>query len=1153
VERRSADGGGEAFLRVSKEDGMSKLGFLVLAAVVLGAAAGVAAPVEPHGGMLRYPDVSDKLITFLYANDLWVVPKEGGVATPLASPPGEEAFPRFSPDGKTIAFVGNYDGDVDLYTIPVTGGVPFRVTHHPADEVLTDWTPDGRLIFFSRGFVDYPRAPELFTVSAEGGMPEKLPVPYGANAAISADGQWLAYTPHSRDMRTWKRYRGGMATDIWLFDLKKHTSKKITNWEGTDSQPMWHGKKVYYMSDGGPEHRLNIWVYDTVSGENRQVTNFSDYDIKWPAIGPDSDGQGEIVFQHASDIYLLDLATEKAHPVSVTIPGDRPKIRVQAVDVSKLIFSSDISSTGKRVVAEARGDIWTLPAKKGPPIDLTRTSGSAERSPSWSPDGKWIAYFSDESGEYELYVIQSDGRTEPRRVTNLRAGFLYRPVWSPDSKKICFWDQTGTLHLAEVESGTTKTVDKLVEWGRAAPVSWSGDSKWIAYPRAEHMIAPTAIWLYDVEAGTTHRVTGGMFNDSWPVFDREGKYLYFASAREFSSPMYEDLGTTWIYAKTDRLYAVPLNKDVKSPLLAESDDETWKAEGDKKSDEKPEAKDKTKSKSGDKGAKEGKALGDDSSKGEEKKIEPVKIDLAGFEERAVLLPVSKGNFGQLAVSDEGKLVYARYPFRGEDDGEGPAGRATVQILDLKAEKEDEKEKTVISGVMAYAMSADGKKLLVVGGDHRMAIVDAKPDQKMEDIVPTTGMVVQLDPRAEWRQIFRDAWRIQRDFFYDPNMHGVDWEGVRKQYEPMIEDCASREDVSYVIREMIAELNVGHAYYWGGDVEDTPSMSVGMPGCDFRLENGAYRISRILEGGPWDVDGRGPLAEPGVGVKEGDYLLAVNGVPVDAKKDPWAAFEGLANRTVVLTVSEDPKMSDKARQAIVKLGGDEYDLRYRAWVEKNRKYVDEKSNGRVGYIYVPDTSIPGQNELVRQFYEQLGKDALIVDERWNAGGQVPTRFVELLNRPIANYWALRDRDEVYPWPPDANQGPKCMLINGLSGSGGDYFPFWFRAAGVGKLIGTRTWGGLVGISGNPALIDGGYTSAPTFAFFKKNGTWGIEGHGVDPDIEVVDDPALMFGGKDPQLDAAIDYMLQEIARNPYKPPKRPEYPNRRGMGVREEDK
>jgi tricorn protease len=410
----------------------------------------------------------------------------------------------------------------------------------------------------------------------------------------------------------------------------------------------------------------------------------------------------------------------------------------------------------------------------------------------------------------------------------------------------------------------------------------------------------------------------------------------------------------------------------------------------------------------------------------------------------------------------------------------------------------------------------------------------------------------IDPRVEWRQMFNDAWRIERDYFYAPNMHGVDWEGVRKQYEPMLEDCASREDLSFVLGEMIGELNVGHAYYWGNDPDRGPTVSVGMLGCDFELKNGAYMISRVLEGGPWDSDARGPLGQPGVKVKTGDYLLGVNGVPIDTDRDPWAAFQGLAGKTVTITVSDEPKLTDKARKVIVELLPTESDLRFRAWIEKNRAYVDKKSGGKVGYIYVPDTGIRGQNELVRQYYGQLTKQALIIDERWNQGGQVPTRFVELLNRPVANYWAMRYSDKPEVWPGDAHHGPKCMLINGLAGSGGDYFPYWFRKAGVGKLIGTRTWGGLVGMSGNPALIDGNQVTVPRFAFYETDGTWGVEGHGVDPDMEVVDDPALMVGGKDPQLDAAIDYMLEEVAAHPFRIPPVPPYPDRSGMGVRQED-
>ncbi|NIM19691.1 MAG: peptidase S41 [Candidatus Latescibacteria bacterium] len=1099
------------------------------------------ATVEPHAGMLRYPDVSATHIAFLYANNLWTVPKEGGVATPLTSAPGAEQFLIFSPDGENIAFMGNYDGDMDLYTIPVSGGTPFRVTHHPTTEVITDWTRNDKLIFWAYGMFVYPRAQELCWVSTEGGLPEKLQIPYGASAQISPDGQWLAYTPYSRDHRTWKRYRGGMATDIWLFHLKRHTSKKITDWEGTDTRPMWQGNdKIYYLSDAGQNHRNNIWLYDVKSGEKRQITHYKKYDVKWPNNGPGSEGQGEIVYQVGSELHLLDLGTEKAKTVEVTIPGDRPKLRIQAEQASRLMFDGDISNTGKRAAVEARGDVWTLPAKNGSVINLHRSSGTAERDPSWSPDGKWIAYFSDESGEYELCITQSNGRGEKKKLTNLKKGFLYNPTWSPDSKWIAFWDKAATLYLYNLETKKTRKVFKAKDFRRSSRISWSHDSHWFTFACGDGVIKPPSIWLYNVDEDKMHKVTSGMFSDTWPTFDREGKYLYLASQREISRPIYEDLGTTWIYSHTDRLYVVPLTKEIESPIKPESDEEEFDEE-----EEEEKADDKDKKKDEEKGKEEESEEGE--AEEEEEEPEPLKIDIEDFERRMIALPAKRGNFAQLVVNDQGKLIYGRYPRPGEE------GDASIHLLDLDEEEDDKKEKTVISGVMGYAMSADGKKLLAVKRNFQMAIINAKPDQKMKDVIDTSNMVKQVDPREEWRQIFMDAWRIQRDFFYDPNMHGVDWLAVRKQYEAMLKDCASREDVSFVIREMISELNVGHTYYWGGDVEEAPRVSIGSLGCDFERKNGSYRIKKIIEGGPWDVDARGPLSQPGVDVKEGDYLLAVNGVPVDSDKDPWAAFQGLANRTVTITVSEKPKMDDDARHVVVKLDHNEYLLRYRHWVEKNRKYVEDKSDGKVGYIYVPNTSIWGQNELVRQFYGQRDRQALIIDERWNGGGQVPTRFIELLNRPVANYWAVRDQGESIPWPPDAHHGPKCMLINGLAGSGGDYFPFWFREAGCGKLIGTRTWGGLVGISGNPRLVDGGYTSAPTFAFFEKDGTWGIEGHGVDPDIEVVDDPALMVGGEDPQLDTAIEHMLEEIKRNPYVPPERPPYPDRSGMGILEKDK
>jgi len=1135
-------------------------------------AAAAEGETRPHPGMLRYPDVSADRIVFVYGNDLWTVPHGGGVASPLSSPAGAEQHPKFSSDGRTIAFVANYDGNQDLYTIPADGGVPLRVTHHPAPEALCDWTPDGKLLFSTSGMAGIGRQTQLFTTAAKGGLPEALPVPYGANAAIGADGRQLAYTPHSTDQRTWKRYRGGMATDIWLFDLKDHTSKKITDWEGTDTLPMWHGEKVYYLSDAGASHRLNIWSYDTQSGAREEITKFADYDVKWPSVGPGRAGKGEIVLQNGPSLYLIDLETRGQRAVEVRIPGDRPTIRSHTVDAGKYITSAGVSPTGKRAVFEARGDIWTVPAEHGSPRNLTRTDSIAERDPAWSPDGRWIAYFSDATGEYELYLVQSDGREPARQVTKDGAAFRYDPTWSPDAKHIVFSDKSGAIYLHTVEGATTKQVD-IDPWSQHPRVSWSHDSSWLTYSKAGEN-RRSAIWLYDVPKGEKHQVTSGRFDDSWPTFDRKGDYLYFASSRKFTSPLYEDVGTTFVYAGTELLLAVPLRDKVGVPRPPMSDEEAWKKATDKKQDDKKlddkkpddttdDAKELDDKKPGenkpdDKPAdskktdgKPGEKPADSDAKKPAVEVKPLVIELDGFEHRAIVLPVRQGLFSGLTATADGKLVYTRRAPRGGSAGgdEGEGGTA-IKILDPKAD--EKQEQTVLDGVGSFTISADGKKLLVRKGP-TFAIVDAKADQKITKSLATSDLRTAVEPRNEWRQMLVEAWRLQRDFFYDPHMHGVNWPAVRKQYEAMLADCTSREDLQYIIGEMISELNVGHTYArQGGDLEQPPSVSVGMLGADFELHEGAYRIARILEGGPWDVDARGPLSKPGIDVKVGDYVLAVNDVPLDVSKDPWAAFQGLAGKTLTITLSQQPKIDDRARQVVLVPIASEAELRYRAWIERNRAYVAEKTGGRVGYLHVPDTGVNGQNELFRQFYGQIATDALIVDERWNGGGQIPTRFIELLNRPVTNYWARRDGRD-WSWPPDAHQGPKCMLINGLAGSGGDAFPAYFRQSKIGKLIGTRTWGGLVGISGNPLLIDGGVTTVPTFAFYEADGTWGIEGHGVDPDIEVIDDPAKMQDGHDPQLDAAIEHLQGELKRNPHKPPARPAYPNRAGMGIRPEDK
>lgn len=1313
---------------------MSKLRSSSARLVILlaGLAPAAVADVTPHGGMLRWPDLSATQIVFEYANDLWVVPKAGGLASPLASPPGLESFAKFSPDGKAIAFIGNYDGNRDIYTIPVGGGAPTRVTYHPAGETLADWTPDGKLLFLTNGLAGLQRQTQLFAVNAAGGLPEKLPVPYAGFGSITPDGQWLAYAPHSIDNRTWKRYRGGMATDLWLFNLKDHTSKKFTDWEGTDTLPMWvpqgDGDVVYYLSDNGPEHRLNIWSYSTRTGKRDQVTSFKDDDVRWPSIGPGDAGKGEIVFQLGSKLMLLDLGNRQSRQVIVTIPGDRPKIREQSVDAAKHVASASVSPSAKRVVVEARGDLWSTPAKEGVVRALTRTSGIAERDPAWSPDGASIAYFSDETGENELWVRASDAKLPPakedtnkdgtkkdetkagdakqddtrasetkpaepksaepadavaspapkpgpRRLTNLGPGYRSSPTWSPDSTKIVFTDQNGRIFLTDVASGDTKEFDKD-PFMISGPISWSPDSKWITYTRTGDSEQGVVI-IADVKSGEKHEVTSPMFAAFTPTFDRKGDYLFFVSRRAINNPVYSPLDTTFAYTETDVLLMVPLRADIKSPGLPKSDEEEIKPskkpeKQDAPKDEKPadksektdkpdgakpaEAKpaDSTESTPAEPAADDGvtgvwdatatfdtpqpglppelpftlklkldagnltgevsslmgsgslsgsfdKATGaitvqaklgpqqvafsgtvsGDSASGSwnvgeqkgkwkatrtsktldagvkagasasepESEIKDVKIDFDGFERRAIQLGTSAGSFGSLGVVEGEKLIYVRQSGRGDD-----GGPSSIKVYDYTGDEPS--EKTVTSGT-GFQVSADGKKLLVFRGGSNLAIADPSAGGKA-DSVPTTGMSISVDPRAEWKQIFNDSWRIMRDYFYEPTMHGVNWAKMREHYGAFVDDAASREDVNWIIAEMISELNIGHAYLSNpGDIEEAPSTNVGMLGCDFVLAgddagNKAYQISKIYEGAAWDSDARGPLSRPGVDAKAGDFLLAVNGVSVNTSLAPWAAFLGSAGRTISITLSAKPVLDGTERVLFVKPAASESDLRYRAWIEHNRAYVAEKSGGQIGYIYVPNTGQDGQSDLFRQFFGQRTKPALIIDERWNGGGQIPTRFIELLNRPVTNYWARRDGTD-WTWPPDSHQGAQCMLINGLAGSGGDMFPWLFKHNKLGPVIGTRTWGGLVGISGNPAFIDGGTITVPNFGFYKTNGTWGVEGHGTDPDIEVIDDPALMVNGGDPQLDKGIQLMLDEVKAHPYTPPKRPASPDRSGMGSRPEDR
>ncbi|MEM7312112.1 MAG: PDZ domain-containing protein, partial [Planctomycetota bacterium] len=1028
----------------------------------------VAAQNQPSGGMMRFPDVSAKHIVFVYADDLWIVDRNGGVASPLASPQGRERVPRFSPDGQTIAFTGDYEGDRNIYTIPVTGGVANRMTYHPGPEVVCDWMPDGKTILFvTNGFAGLNRQPQLFTISSDQPLAKQMPVPYGTNGTVNSDGTWLAYTPHSRDGRTWKRYRGGMASDVWLFNLKDKTSKQITDFEGTDSIPMWNGTDVYYLSDNGPESRLNIWKYSTTTGAREQITKFKDFDCKSPSIGPGPNGGGEIVFSNGADLKLLDLTTNEAKSVTVTIPGDRPKLADQRVDASNFITSGDISPKAKRVCVEARGDIWTLPAKQGVARNLTRTDGVAERSPSWSPDGRWIAYFSDKTGEYELYVTQSDGRGETKQLTKDGKCFRFNPTWSPDSKHIVFSDKTGAIYLHTI-GGETKLVD-TDPYSEVTDVSWSHESQWLAYELQSDSKTPVStVYIYNVAEGKRHQVTSGFFNSGSPVFDREGKFLYLVSSRAFDDPDYEDVGTTFIYQNTEVILAVPLRADVELPMQPESDEEEWedeekdedkdekdedKDEKDEDKDEKDEDKDekdedekedgesdedksdKDDDSDEDKGddeedsdekddededsdepkdpltgtwalelksdeipaeqrnavmtlemgedgsvtgsvdtpggeedidsgsfnvetgelkfeieseigkikvtatVKDGKLTGtvnmggqevelvgersDDDSKdgkkkGKKKSDEPFKIDFENIARRTFQLPIEKGSFGDLAVNHKNQLIFARV-----------GGGASIKLFDMHEEDDDPEEKTIVSGTPNFALTADGKKMLVFREESGY-IVSPSPGQKLDKEIPTKGMKVMISPREEWKQVFTDAWRIERDFFYDPNMHGVDWKAMHDHYAEMLKDCSSRADVGFVIGELISELNVGHAYYRSGDDdEDRPEPNrVGLLGCTFEIKDGKYTIGTIFEGAEWDTDARNPLRT--AGIKEGEFLLAINDRELTESDSPYEAMQGTVGTPTILTISEDAKLDDEDRRIVVKPMRSDNNLRFRHW-------------------------------------------------------------------------------------------------------------------------------------------------------------------------------------------------------------------------------
>jgi len=1071
-------------------------------------AANVPASYPDETLLLRQPAVSSDHVAFVYAGDIWIAERDGGFARRLTVNPGVEYNPMFSRDGSLVAFSGNYDGNVDVYVLPAEGGSPKRLTFHPGYDRALGWTPDGKEILFSSSRYSKSWYGRLFTVPTEGGFPQTLPIPMGERAAYSPDGTRIAYTPIRDAFGTWKRYRGGRTTPIWLFDLESYEVEEVPHENASDTFPVWIGETVYFLSDRN--HTMNLFAYDTESKEVCQVTDHTDFDVKSA-----SGGAGAIVYEQGGRIHLFDPPSGTSNPLKIRVAPDLPHTRPHYEKAASFIRNAGLSPTGKRALFEARGDIFTVPAKKGDMRNLTRTPGVHERYPAWSPDGKKIAYLSDESGEYQLMLREQRGLEPPQVISLGDPTFYYTPKWSPDSKKIVYTDKRLNLFHTDLEEKEpvlidTDTYDHPV---RSLDPVWSPDSKWIAYTKRLHN-QMRAVFLYEVANGKAHQMTDGLSDATSPCFSLDGKYLFFTASTNFG------LNIGWLdmssYERPVRrsLYVAVLNKEEPSPFAPESDEEDDEEEEDEEKEKDEEEDD------------EGK---EEDEKEEEEEVE-VHIGLENLDQRIVAMPVPERDYRDLKAAADGKLFYV-------EEVENEEGY-TLHRFDMK-ERED---KVFLKKARAYWISQNGKKLLYRGPGNSYGIVKTSVEPKLGDgKLNLDKMEIYVDPKAEWNQMFDEAWRVQRDFFYDPNMHGADWPAIREKYRPFLAHVGHRSDLNYILAEVFGELVVGHAYVGGGDMPERERVPVGLLGADYEIVDGYYRITRIYTGENWNPKLRAPLTEPGVDVSEGDFLLAVNGRPLKAPTNIYRLFEKTADHQTVLEVNSKPT-TEGARKVTVVPVSNESGLRHRAWIEDNRRKVDEMSGGKVAYVYMPNTAWAGYTSFNRYYFAQLSREAAVIDERFNGGGYVADYIIDMLNRPLLCYWATRE-GKPFTTPNASIYGPKVMIINEYAGSGGDAMPLFFRRRGVGKLVGKRTWGGLIGIYDYPILMDGGGVTAPRIAIFSPDGEWEVENEGVPPDIEVEMTPKLVIEGQDPQLEKAVEVVLEELKRNPVKKVPRPPYPIR----------
>lgn len=1066
--------------------------------------------------VLRFPAIHGNQVVFTYAGDLYTVDKAGGLARKLTNyQDGYEMFARFSPDGRNIAFTGQYDGNTEVFVIPSEGGTPRRLTitatlgrddvsdRMGPNNIVMTWKDNENIVFRSRKQTFNDFKGQLFLANINGGPAAELPLPCGGFCSYSPDGSQLAYNRVFREFRTWKYYKGGMADDIWIYDFKSKETRQVTQNIFQDMFPMWHGDNIYFVSER--ERPVNLYVYNTKTKETRKVTDFKEYDIKFPSLGNEA-----IIFENGGFLYTFDLKTQAVQKIEVRIADDLLTARNQLKDFSKNINTFTVSPDGKRLAFGARGDIWTVPAKSGITRNLTQSAGAHDRDVAWSPDGKYIAYISDQSGEDEIYICPQDGSGEAVQVTKNGDTYKYFMVWSPDSKKILWADKELRLNYVDIGTKAITTVDKATSW-EFTEYCWSPDSKYIAYSFPDRRTTQR-IKIVEVAGGKSEYVTDNWYDAGNPAFSSDGKYLFFASNRDFN-PTYS--WTEWNHAYTDmqKIYFITLAKSTPNPFAPENDEVSVKASEDKDKTEKTSEEKK------DKGEKPK----------DEKKDVTVTIDFDGIIGRVVALPVEAGAyFGLNAVNET--VYYLKAGGRGKQGG--------LMMFSLKDKKE-----TNLGDFNNYEISADKQKMAVTDRN-KYAVVDLpKGKIDVKDWADLKNMKQVVDLQAEWNQIFAESWRQMKYFLYVPNLHGVDWAKIKTKYAVLLPYVKNRNDLNYIIGEMIGELSVGHAYVNGGDKAEPARIKLGLLGAKMsRDKDGNYRIEKILKGENWTKNARSPLTELGVDAKDGDYIIAIDGKPTKGMTDINEALINKAGVQVELTLSSSPD-GKESRKSLVVPTDDEAGLYYYNWVQDNIRKVSEATNGEVGYIHIPDMSAEGLNEFIKHFFPQIAKRALIIDDRGNGGGNVSPMIIERLNREMTMITMSRNTEPA-PGRLPLHWGPKCILIDNYSASDGDLFPYQFKKLGIGKAIGKRTWGGVVGIRGSLPFIDGGQLMRPEFAPYDTEGkNWIIEGYGVDPDIELDNDPAKEYAGEDQQLNKAIELMKDELKKWPKELPGLPPYPDK----------